>query len=197
MDVRSLHGLAHHAEEMPRPLLPQYGIRQVLQMHPLLGLRIPATTGGNAVQMWIVPPIVTMSLDHHDIAARESAATDTAMTGHLRAHVAALAAEQVAVTPHLRAGAPQIVLAQVASELDAALVLVGTPQAWQGFASALDGSSEALQAALPCPVYRVIPPAAGDPRGWELVRGGFFDGETTKQRPAQVFTSHHTSSKHV
>ena len=69
--------------------------------------------------------------------------TGTAMAGHLRAHVDALAAEQVAVTPLLRAGAPQVVLAHVAGERDATLVLVGTPQAWQGFASALGGNSEA------------------------------------------------------
>jgi nucleotide-binding universal stress UspA family protein len=117
------------------------------------------------------------------------ARTDTAMAGQLQAHVAALAAEQITVTPLLRAGAPQTVLAQVASALDAALVLVGTPQVHQGFAIALGGSSEALQAALPCPVYRVIPPAAGDPRGWDLIRGSFFDGETSKKRPSQVFTS--------
>jgi len=122
--------------------------------------------------------------------------TDTAMAGHLRAHVAALAAEQVAVTPLLRAGAPQTVLAQVASELDATLVLVGTPQARQDVAGALGRSAEALQATLPCPVYRVIPPVAGNPRGWDLVRGGLFDGETTKQRPAQVFASHRARRKH-
>jgi hypothetical protein len=110
--------------------------------------------------------------------------TDTAMAGHLRAHVNALAAERVAVTPLLRPGAPQTVLAQVASELDAALVLVGTSQARQGFASALGGSYEALQAALPCPVYRVSPPAAGDPRGWDLVWGGLCDAETTEHEEA-------------
>ena len=88
------------------------------------------------------------------------ARTDTAMAGQLQAHVAALAAEQVAVIPLLRAGAPQTVLKQVASELDAALVLVGMAQAHQGFAMALGGSYEALQAVLPCPLYRAIPLAA-------------------------------------
>src|SRR2546422_4351186 len=88
------------------------------------------------------------------------ARTDTAMAGQLQAHVAALAAKQVTVTPLLRAGAPRTVLVQVATELDAALVLVGTPQDYRGFAIALGGSYEALQAALPCPVRRAIPPAA-------------------------------------
>jgi hypothetical protein len=77
----------------------------------------------------------------------------------------ALAAAQMTVTPLLRAGAPQTVLAQVARTLDAALVLVGMPQNYQGFAIALGGSYEALQAALPCRVCRAIPPAAGHPRG--------------------------------
>jgi hypothetical protein len=116
--------------------------------------------------------------------------TDTAMAGPLRDHVAALEAAQVAVTPLLRAGAPRTVLAQVASEVDAALVLVGTPQARQGFVSALGGSYEALQAALPCPVYCVTSPAAGDPRGWALVLGGVCDDETAKQRPVAVFPTH-------
>ena len=94
------------------------------------------------------------------VRAAHQARTDTAMAGQLQAHVAALAAAQIPVTPLLRAGAPRKVLAQVASELDAALVLVGTPQASQGFAIALGGTYEALQAALPCPVRRAIPPAA-------------------------------------
>jgi nucleotide-binding universal stress UspA family protein len=99
------------------------------------------------------------------VRSAHQAHTDTAMAAQLQAHVAALAAEQVAVIPLLRAGAPQTVLAQVASELDAAAVLVGMAQAHQGFAVALGGSYEALQAALPCPVCRAIPLAAGHPRG--------------------------------
>jgi nucleotide-binding universal stress UspA family protein len=94
------------------------------------------------------------------VRAEHQARTDAAMAGQLQAHVAALAAAQIPVTPLLRVGAPHTVLTQVASELDAALVLVGTPQAHQGFAIALGGTYEALQAALPCPVRRAIPPVA-------------------------------------
>ena len=105
------------------------------------------------------------------VCAEHQARTDTAMAGQLQAHVAALAAAQMTVTPLLRAGAPQTVLAQVARTLDAALVLVGMPQNYQGFAIALGGSYEALQAALPCRVCRAIPPAAGHPRGQDQGHG--------------------------
>jgi|SRR5438093_1565596 len=114
------------------------------------------------------------------VPGAHQARTDTAMVGQLQAHVAALAAEQVAVTPLLRAGAPQAVLAQVASELDAALVLVGMSQVQQGFAIALGGSYEALQAALPCPVCRAIPPASYHTTGRD--QGG--------STPAQVWGWH-------
>ena len=99
------------------------------------------------------------------VRAAHQARADTAMGGQLQAHVAALAAAQMTVTPLLRAGTPQTVLVQVAHALDAALVLVGMPRNSQGFAIALGCSYEALQAALPCPVYRAIPPATGHPRG--------------------------------
>ena len=98
------------------------------------------------------------------VRAEHRARTDTAMAGQLQAHMAALAAAQITVTPLLRAGAPQTVLAQVAHALDATLVLVGMPQNYHGFAIALGGSYEALQAALPCRVCRAIPPVAGHPR---------------------------------
>src|SRR5712691_1761882 len=48
-------------------------------MHPLVGLRIPPTTGGNAVQMRVVLPIAAVRLDNHDVAAFEGATTDTAI----------------------------------------------------------------------------------------------------------------------
>jgi len=104
------------------------------------------------------------------VRAEHQARTDTAMAGQLQAHVAALAAAQMTVTPLLRAGAPQTVLAQAAHALDAALVLVGIPQNYRGFAIALGGSYEALQAALPCRVRRAIPPATGRPRGQDQGR---------------------------
>jgi nucleotide-binding universal stress UspA family protein len=104
------------------------------------------------------------------VRAAHQARTDTAMARQLQAHVAALAAAQITVTPLLRVGAPQTVLVQVAHALDAALVLVGIPQHYQGFAIALGGSYEALQEALPCPVYRAIPPATGRPRGQDQGR---------------------------
>ena len=49
---------------------------QVLQMHPLLGLLIPAATGGDDVQVGVVLAITAMRLDDHDVAARKGAATD-------------------------------------------------------------------------------------------------------------------------
>src|SRR5918994_2905237 len=79
MDVRRLHGLAQPAEQMPLPLLPQHGIRHVLQMHPLLGLPIPAAAGGDAVQMRVVLPVAAVGLDHHDVATGEVATTDPAI----------------------------------------------------------------------------------------------------------------------
>jgi len=99
------------------------------------------------------------------VRAEHQARTDTAMARQLQAHVAALAAKQVAVTPLLRVGTPHTVLAQVASELNATLVLVGTAPAHQGFSIALGGTYEALQAALPCPVRYAIPPAANGTTG--------------------------------
>jgi nucleotide-binding universal stress UspA family protein len=91
--------------------------------------------------------------------------TDTAMASQLQAHVAALAAKQVAVTPILRVGTPRTVLTQVASELNATLVLVGAAPTHQGFRIALGGTYEALQAALPCPVRYAIPPVANGTTG--------------------------------
>src|SRR5262245_60913097 len=67
------------------------------------------------------------------VRAEHQARTDTVMARQLQAHVAALAAKQVAVTPLLRMGTPRTVLAQVASELNATLVLVGAAPAHQGF----------------------------------------------------------------
>jgi len=94
------------------------------------------------------------------VRAEHQARTDTAMAGQLQAQVAALAAAQMTVTPLLRAGAPRTVLAQVVSELNATQVLVGIPKLHQGFAIALGGTYEALQAALPCPVHCAIPTVA-------------------------------------
>lgn len=96
------------------------------------------------------------------VRAEHQARTDMAMARQLQAHVAALAARQVVVTPLLLVGTPRTVLARVASELNAALVLVGTAPAHQGFAIALGGTYEALQVALPCPVCRAVPPTADD-----------------------------------
>ncbi len=47
-------------------------------MHPALGLLIPATTGGDEVQMGVVLAIAAVRLDDHDVAALEGAATDLA-----------------------------------------------------------------------------------------------------------------------
>src|SRR3989442_58017 len=47
-------------------------------MHPLLGLLIPSTTGGDNVQMGIVLAIAAVGLDDHDVAALEGATTDPA-----------------------------------------------------------------------------------------------------------------------
>src|SRR5262245_5551453 len=63
---------------MPLPLLAEHRIWQMVQMHPLSGLLIPATTGGNDVQMGIVVPMPAMGLDHDDIAALQGSATDPA-----------------------------------------------------------------------------------------------------------------------
>jgi hypothetical protein len=49
LDLGGLHRLAQHRQQMPLPLLPQHAIGHVVQMHPLLGLLIPSTTGGNDV----------------------------------------------------------------------------------------------------------------------------------------------------
>ena len=84
------------------------------------------------------------------VRATHQARTDTAMAGQLQAHVAALAAAQIPVTPLLRAGAPRKVLAQVASELDAALVLVGTPEAPPG-ALRLPWEAPTRRCRQPCP----------------------------------------------
>ena len=59
-------------------LLAQQAIWHVVQVHPLLGLRIPSSTGGDDVQMGIVLAIAAMGLDNHDAAALEGAATDSA-----------------------------------------------------------------------------------------------------------------------
>ena len=45
-------------------------------MHPLAGLAIPSTTGGNNMQMGIVLPIASVGLDDHDVPPLESTATD-------------------------------------------------------------------------------------------------------------------------
>src|SRR5262249_4891510 len=63
---------------MPLPLLPQHGIRHIIQMDPLPGLGIPAATRGNDVQMRMVLPVAAMRLDDHDIAPLEGAATGPA-----------------------------------------------------------------------------------------------------------------------
>src|SRR6266849_6161812 len=59
-------------------------------MHPLAGLAIPSATGGNDVQMGVIPSVAAMCLDNDDIAALESTATDPAedviQTPHPTAH---------------------------------------------------------------------------------------------------------------
>ena len=63
---------------MPLPLLAQQALRHVVQMDPLAGLRSPAATRRNHVQMRVVLPLTAMRLDAHDGAALEGAATDPA-----------------------------------------------------------------------------------------------------------------------
>ena len=77
-DLRRLHRLAQHGQQMPLPLLPQQGIGHIIEMHPLLGLLIPSTTGGDDVQMGIVLAITAMGLDDDDVTAFEVRAADPA-----------------------------------------------------------------------------------------------------------------------
>jgi hypothetical protein len=73
-----LHGLPQHRQQIPLPLLAERGIRDVVQMHPLSRLPIPAATGGDDVQMGVVLAIAAMGLDDDDVPACEILATDPA-----------------------------------------------------------------------------------------------------------------------
>ena len=55
-----------------------FGIGHIIEMHPLLGLLIPSTTGGDDVQMGIVLAIAAMGLDDDDVTAFEVLAADPA-----------------------------------------------------------------------------------------------------------------------
>ena len=63
---------------MPWPFLPEQTIRHIVQMPPLLALRIPSSTGANDMQMGVVLAVAAMGLDNHDIAPFERLATETA-----------------------------------------------------------------------------------------------------------------------
>src|SRR5215470_8473576 len=76
--LRRLDRLAQHRQQMPLPLLPQQGIRHIVEVDPLLRLWNPAATRGNDMQMRIVVPIPSVGLDHDDIAALQGPATDPA-----------------------------------------------------------------------------------------------------------------------
>ena len=79
LHLLGLHRLAQHRQQRPLPLLAQQAIRHVIQGHPLFGLLIPSTTGGDEVQMGILLAMAAMGLDNHDGAALEGAATDPAL----------------------------------------------------------------------------------------------------------------------
>ncbi len=78
VDLVSLHRLPQHRQQRPLPRLAEHGIWEGIQRHPLLGLLIPAATGGNAGQRRVVLPIAAMGLEHHEVAAFEGVATDPA-----------------------------------------------------------------------------------------------------------------------
>ena len=59
-DLRRLDRLTQHGQQMPLPLLPQEGIRDIVEMDPLLRLWIPAATRRNDMQMRIVTTTVTI-----------------------------------------------------------------------------------------------------------------------------------------
>src|SRR4029434_27686 len=63
---------------MPVPFFPEQTVRHIVQMPPLLALRIPSSTRGNDMQMGVVLAVAAMGLDDHDIAPFERLATETA-----------------------------------------------------------------------------------------------------------------------
>jgi hypothetical protein len=73
-----LSWLSQHCQQIPRPRRAQHGIRHIRQMHPLLGLLIPAAAGGHTMQMGVGLPMTAMRLEDQDGAALEGAATDSA-----------------------------------------------------------------------------------------------------------------------
>lgn len=79
MDGRHIETLTQHGEGVPLPLLVQKGIRQMLQMHPALGLRVPAPTGGDEMEMGVVLAIASMGVQHNNIATFELLAAELAI----------------------------------------------------------------------------------------------------------------------
>ena len=79
MDRGDIEALTQHGEGMPLPLLVQKRIGQMLQMHPALGLWVPAPTGGDEMQMGVVLAIASMRVQHDNIAAFEPLAAELAI----------------------------------------------------------------------------------------------------------------------
>ena len=63
--------MTQHGQGMPLPLLVQQLIGQILQMHPALGRRVPAATGGDEMQMRVELAISPVRVQDDDVAAFE------------------------------------------------------------------------------------------------------------------------------
>jgi len=87
--------------------------------------------------------------------------TDTLMVEKMAAYVAPLTAEGVEVTPILRAGDPRDVIVQVATNLNADLLILGSHSKRGLLDIVLGGTAQQVSKSAPCLVVLVSPKKEG------------------------------------
>jgi nucleotide-binding universal stress UspA family protein len=138
--------------------------------HALAAREVAATLAkGTGKHLYVVSvydyPSLTIGYLPAEIASRQQdelwRRTDTLMVHKMDAYLAPLHSLGVEITPILRTGNPRDVIVQVATNLKADLLILGS-HSKRGFMDiALGGTAQQVGKTAPCPVVLVSPKLAG------------------------------------
>ena len=141
--------------------------------HALAARDVAATLAQGAAQQLHVlsvydyPPVATTDLPP-ELAARHREdllrRTDTLMVDKLEAYVAPLRAEGVAISPILRVGDPGDLIVEVATNLKADVLILGSHSKRGLLDIVLGGTAQQVSKAAPCLVVLVSPQPEGRSR---------------------------------
>ena len=118
----------------------------------------------HVLSVYDYPPLETTALPP-ELALRQredlQRRTDTLMVDKLEAYVAPLRAEGVAVSPILRVGNPREVIVEVATSLQADLLILGSHSTRGLLDIVLGGTAQQVSEAAPCLVLLMSPQPEG------------------------------------